>query len=87
MDVSPERYVLEQRRWHSSQYAQARNGSDGNDRPGGQFHFVWPNLKVNVYPGRPNLSIGPVWPEGPERSRRQPQRNATSSDLNHLGGG
>jgi hypothetical protein len=22
-----------------------------------------------VYPGRPNLSIGPVWPEGPERSR------------------
>jgi choline monooxygenase len=35
----------------------------------GEFHFLWPNLKVNVYPGRPNLSIGPVWPEGPERSR------------------
>jgi choline monooxygenase len=34
----------------------------------GQFHFVWPNLKVNVYPGRPNISIGPVWPEGPERA-------------------
>jgi phenylpropionate dioxygenase-like ring-hydroxylating dioxygenase large terminal subunit len=38
------------------------------DSVAGEFHFVWPNLKVNVYPGRPNLSIGPVWPEGPERS-------------------
>jgi choline monooxygenase len=35
----------------------------------GQFHFVWPNLKINVFPGRPNLSIGPIWPDGPERSR------------------
>ncbi len=26
------------------------------------FHFVFPNLKVNVSPGRPNLSIGPVIP-------------------------
>ena len=64
IDVSAEAYRLEQHRWHSSQYTQARgNGARG------QFHFVWPNLKVNVYPGRPNLSIGPVWPEGPERSR------------------
>jgi phenylpropionate dioxygenase-like ring-hydroxylating dioxygenase large terminal subunit len=39
------------------------------DSVAGQFHFVWPNLKVNVYPGRPNLSIGPVWPDGSERSR------------------
>jgi choline monooxygenase len=28
-----------------------------------------PNLKINVFPGRPNLSIGPIWPKGPERSR------------------
>jgi Ring hydroxylating alpha subunit (catalytic domain) len=28
--------------------------------------FVWPGLKLNVYPGPPNLSIGPVWPEGPD---------------------
>ena len=64
VDVSPDSYLLQRRRWHLSQYAQARgNGARG------QFHFVWPNLKLNVYPGRPNLSIGPVWPEGPERSR------------------
>jgi choline monooxygenase len=64
VDISPDEYLLEQHRWHSSQYAHARgNGAQGS------FHFVWPNLKVNVYPGRPNLSIGPVWPEGPERAR------------------
>jgi len=33
-----------------------------------QFHLVWPALKVNVYPGPPNLSIGPVWPVGAERT-------------------
>jgi phenylpropionate dioxygenase-like ring-hydroxylating dioxygenase large terminal subunit len=64
VDVSPGEYVLERHRWHSSQLLHARgNGARG------EFHFLWPNLKVNVYPGRPNLSIGPVWPEGPERSR------------------
>jgi choline monooxygenase len=64
VDVSPDAYLLEEHRWHWSQFAHARdNGSAGS------FHFVWPNLKLNVYPGRPNLSIGPVWPEGPERSR------------------
>ncbi len=64
VDVSPDAYLLEEHRWHWSQFAHARgNGAAGS------FHFVWPNLKLNVYPGRPNLSIGPVWPEGPERSR------------------
>jgi choline monooxygenase len=32
------------------------------------FHLVWPGLKVNVYPGFANLSIGPVWPETPDRT-------------------
>ncbi len=64
VDVSPGAYHLEEHRWHSSQYTQTR---DGEAR--GQFHFVWPNLKVNVFPGPPNLSIGPIWPDGPERSR------------------
>jgi phenylpropionate dioxygenase-like ring-hydroxylating dioxygenase large terminal subunit len=63
VDVSADAYRLEEHRWHSSQYAPLR---DGEAR--GQFHFVWPNLKISVYPGRPNLSIGPVWPAGPERS-------------------
>jgi phenylpropionate dioxygenase-like ring-hydroxylating dioxygenase large terminal subunit len=89
VDVSRDAYGLEEHRWHSSQFAQARAaslgeppGSTETPSPGpltrtggsaagarGQFHFVWPNLKVNVYPGKPNLSIGPVWPESPERSR------------------
>jgi choline monooxygenase len=64
IDVSEDEYLLQRHSWHMSQYAHVKN--DGDAR--GEFHFVWPNLKVNVYPGRPNLSIGPVWPEGPERS-------------------
>ncbi len=64
IDVSEDEYLLQRHRWHMSQYAHVKN--DGDAR--GEFHFVWPNLKVNVYPGRPNLSIGPVWPEGAERS-------------------
>jgi choline monooxygenase len=64
VDVSPGAYHLEEHRWHSSQYTQTKDGGAH-----GQFHFVWPNLKINVFPGPPNLSIGPIWPEGPERSR------------------
>ena len=33
-----------------------------------QFHFIWPNIKINVMPGRPNISIGPIFPVGPERT-------------------
>lgn len=36
----------------------------------GVFVFVWPNLVVNVTPGRPNLSLGPILPDGPERTAR-----------------
>jgi choline monooxygenase len=32
---------------------------------GGQNHLWFPNLKFNVLPGPPNLSIGPLWPTGP----------------------
>jgi phenylpropionate dioxygenase-like ring-hydroxylating dioxygenase large terminal subunit len=63
MDVRPGEYRLVEGERHSSQYVHAKT-----DGAVGQFHFVWPNLKINVYPGRPNLSIGPVWPEGPERT-------------------
>jgi phenylpropionate dioxygenase-like ring-hydroxylating dioxygenase large terminal subunit len=30
-----------------------------------QFHLWFPTMKFNVLPGRPNLSIGPLWPTGP----------------------
>lgn len=31
-----------------------------------QNHLWFPSLKFNVLPGHPNLSIGPLWPTGPE---------------------
>ena len=38
-------------------------------RAAGQFHMLLPNMKFNVSPGRPNLSIGPLWPVAPDRCR------------------
>ena len=35
-----------------------------------QFHFVWPNTGINVFPGEPNLSIGPFVPASPDRTDR-----------------
>jgi nitrite reductase/ring-hydroxylating ferredoxin subunit len=63
VDVDPDAYRLEAdgERW--SQYGNARDG-DGRC----VFHLVWPALKINVYPGLVNLSIGPVWPESPTRT-------------------
>jgi phenylpropionate dioxygenase-like ring-hydroxylating dioxygenase large terminal subunit len=63
VDVDPDAYVLEAEGAVWSQYGRAREG-------GGScaFHLVWPGLKLNVYPGPENLSIGPVWPESPGRT-------------------
>ena len=62
-DVDPDSYRLEPIADHVlSQFAQAREAGEG------QFHFVWPNLRINVLAGPPNLSIGPFLPAGPERS-------------------
>ena len=36
----------------------------------GQFHFLFPNTAINVMPGKPNLSIGPIVPLAPERTYR-----------------
>ena len=33
-----------------------------------QYHVLFPATKLNVNPGRPNLSIGPLWPRSPERT-------------------
>jgi len=62
-DVDPDSYRLEPTAEHVlSQFAPGREAGEG------QFHFVWPNLKLNVYAGTPNVSIGPLLPAGPERS-------------------
>ena len=62
-DVDPDEYRLVRSSDHVlSQFAPSRGEGEGH------FHFVWPNLKINVLAGRPNLSIGPVLPAGPERT-------------------
>jgi choline monooxygenase len=63
IDVSPSAYRLESHPTFASHFAPSRNG-EGQ----GQFHLIWPNIKVNVMPGRPNLSIGPLVPEEPGRT-------------------
>jgi choline monooxygenase len=63
VDVDPDSFQLEGEWPVWSQYGRARGG-DGDC----EFHLVWPALKLNVYPGFPNLSIGPVWPESVERT-------------------
>ena len=75
IDVDPDAYVLEVGETFSSQYAPVRANPKGSYDPTGeiergQFHFLWPNVVVNIAPGRPNLSIGPIFPAGPERASR-----------------
>ena len=65
VDVSPDGYRLEVGRLHSTQIGPARDGETRS-----QFHFVWPNTGINVFPGEPNLSIGPIVPASPERTDR-----------------
>jgi choline monooxygenase len=65
VDVHPDAYRLEAHDTFWSQHARLR---DDNGEAPGQFHLLFPNVKLNVYPGPPNLSIGPVLPDGPERA-------------------
>jgi nitrite reductase/ring-hydroxylating ferredoxin subunit len=69
VDVSQDNYELEVGEWHWSQFGQLRSRGDA-ELPVGQFHFLWPNTGINVFPGRPNLSIGPILPLASDRSRR-----------------
>ena len=69
VDVRPDAYRLTANGPVASQLGPRRDGAGDAQLAAGHFHFVWPNLKPNAYPGRPNLSIGPLVPAGPERSR------------------
>jgi phenylpropionate dioxygenase-like ring-hydroxylating dioxygenase large terminal subunit len=65
VDVHPDRYKLEAHPTFSAQFCAAKKtGAHG------QFHLLYPNTSVNVFPGAPNLSIGPVVPNGPARTER-----------------
>ena len=74
VDISPDAYRLQSSGLTSSQLGPLRrNGSsflaDG-EIPHSQFHFVWPNFGINIFPGRTNLSCGPMLPLAPERTAR-----------------
>jgi phenylpropionate dioxygenase-like ring-hydroxylating dioxygenase large terminal subunit len=73
VDVSPDAYQLELNGTFSSQFGPVREDRKAIYDTSGevarsQFHFLWPNMKLNILPGRPNLSIGPVLPVDPERT-------------------
>jgi phenylpropionate dioxygenase-like ring-hydroxylating dioxygenase large terminal subunit len=75
VDVSVEAYVLDESGTFSTQYGPVREAWKGDFDPRGpiargQFHFLWPNVTINVMPGHPNLSIGPIVPTGPETTAR-----------------
>jgi phenylpropionate dioxygenase-like ring-hydroxylating dioxygenase large terminal subunit len=74
VDVSPDAYRLATDGLTSSQFGPLRSNGDsflaGGEVGRSQFHFVWPNFGINVFPGRPNLSCGPIVPVGPERTAR-----------------
>jgi choline monooxygenase len=74
VDVSPDAYRLESSGLVSSQLGPVRENGDnflaGGEVPRSQFHFLWPNFGLNVFPGYLNLSCGPMLPTGPERTAR-----------------
>ncbi len=65
VDVHPDRYVLEPHATFCSQHCESRSGGER-----GQFHLLYPNTGINVFPGPPNLSIGPIAPSGASRTER-----------------
>jgi phenylpropionate dioxygenase-like ring-hydroxylating dioxygenase large terminal subunit len=75
MDVSPDAYLLETGTLRMTQHGAPRpEPRGGYDLTGeverGQFHLLFPGTVVNVMPGRPNFSIGPIVPLTPERTYR-----------------
>ena len=65
VDVHPDRYLLEAHPTFSAQFCKAKATGEH-----GQFHLLYPNTGLNVFPGPPNLSIGPVLPNGIGRTER-----------------
>jgi choline monooxygenase len=75
MDVSPDAYLLEMQGGRLTQHSPPRPDPRGAYDPSGevergQFHLLFPGTIINVMPGRPNFSIGPILPLAPERTYR-----------------
>jgi nitrite reductase/ring-hydroxylating ferredoxin subunit len=70
IDVSSEAYVLSSEGRLTTQHGPLRTVTPEDELPRSQFHYLWPNLEINIFPGRPNFSIGPSIPRTPERTYR-----------------
>jgi choline monooxygenase len=70
IDVSPDAYELSSDGRLSTQHGPLRTAPPEGELPRAQFHFLWPNLGINILGGRPNISIGPIVPRTPERTYR-----------------
>jgi phenylpropionate dioxygenase-like ring-hydroxylating dioxygenase large terminal subunit len=71
IDVSAEAYALSTDGRLSSQRGPVRaNVMIEGELQRSQFHFLWPNLGVNIFAGHPNISIGPIVPLAPDRTYR-----------------
>jgi nitrite reductase/ring-hydroxylating ferredoxin subunit len=69
VETGPGEYRLEAGLSHLSQFGRLKDPT-GASMPEGQFHLIWPNTGINVFPGRPNISIGPILPLTTDRTRR-----------------
>jgi phenylpropionate dioxygenase-like ring-hydroxylating dioxygenase large terminal subunit len=72
IDVGPDGYALEEFPAFSVQRGASRAGSPGWMHGGeihrAQYHWLWPNVTINIDPGPQNLSLD-VWrPDGPGRT-------------------
>ena len=70
VETSPDAYVLATDGRLSTQHGPLKTVTPADELPRAQFHFLWPNLGINIFPGRPNLSIGPIVPLAPNRTYR-----------------
>ena len=80
IDVRPEVYRLKTHGYFSSQSGQVRPAALAGkskielyDVAGtvtqSQYHFLWPNVTININPGFPNLSIDVWTPDGPNATK------------------
>ncbi|MBV8480916.1 MAG: aromatic ring-hydroxylating dioxygenase subunit alpha, partial [Actinobacteria bacterium] len=71
IDTSVEAYRLSTDGRLSSQRGPVRaNVELDGELQRSQFHFLWPNLGVNIFAGHANLSIGPMIPLSSDRTYR-----------------
>ena len=77
IDVDPDAYRLTTSRWFSSQYGPVNEpGGNGKALPydpvgqirASQFHFIWPNWTLNVFPGPANVRVLVFRPVDPDRT-------------------